>query len=73
MNHVEETYLTPGQVALMLHVSPKTISRWASEGRIKCKITLGGHRRFRPKDIEEIADRMTGTPQGRNAVRARLR
>ena len=61
MNDSEETaYLTPGEVARLLHVSPKTISRWASTGLLPCLITLGGHRRFRRNDVDEAARRMTG-------------
>ena len=51
-------YLTPGQAATMLHVSPKTLNRWAHEGRVPCIVTLGGHRRFRRDQIEAIAERM---------------
>ncbi len=53
-------YLTPGELARILHVSPKTISRWASEGRIPCIVTLGGHRRFRLADAKAAAARMEG-------------
>ncbi len=51
-------YLTPGQAASMLHVSPKTVNRWAHEGRIPYIVTLGGHRRFRSDDIDAIVARM---------------
>ncbi len=51
-------YLTPGQAASLLHVSPKTLNRWAHEGRVPCIVTLGGHRRFRRDQIEAIAGRM---------------
>jgi len=50
----ETTYMTPGEVARLLHVSPKTVNRWAHEGRIPCIVTLGGHRRF-PRDAVEAA------------------
>lgn len=61
MNDVDDSeYLTPGKVAAVLHVSPKTISRWAAQGLIPCLVTLGGHRRFRREDVEEIARRMSG-------------
>ena len=61
MNGVEDSeYLTAGEVARELHVSPKTISRWAAQGLIPCLVTLGGHRRFRREDVEEIARRMSG-------------
>ncbi len=51
-------YLTPGQAANLLHVSPKTLNRWAREGLVPCIVTLGGHRRFRRDEIEEIAESM---------------
>jgi excisionase family DNA binding protein len=44
----EGTDLSLGQAARVLGVSPKTLSRWADEGRISCAVTLGGRRRFRP-------------------------
>ena len=55
-------YLTPGQVARMLHVSPKTVNRWANEGRIPCLVTLGGHRRFNREEIERVAEQMASGP-----------
>lgn len=51
-------YLTPGQVARLLGVSPKTVYRWATSGRIPCVVTLGGHRRFRVDDIAAVAATM---------------
>ena len=61
----EGTYLTPGQVARMLGVSPKTVYRWATAGRIPCVVTLGGHRRFRRDDIAAVASSM-GMDAGRD-------
>jgi len=55
-------YLTPGQVARMLHVSPKTVNRWANEGRIPCLVTLGGHRRFQREEIERVVEQMASGP-----------
>lgn len=60
MKAVEDRdFLTPGQVAELLHVSPKTVSRWASQGLLPCLVTLGGHRRFRRRDIERIERQMS--------------
>jgi excisionase family DNA binding protein len=52
-------YLTAGEVARLLHVSPKTVSRWAAGDLIPCIVTLGGHRRFHRDDVEEVRRRMT--------------
>lgn len=57
-------YLTPGEVARMLHVSPKTVNRWAHEGRIACIVTLGGHRRFQRDEVERIASQMASGSAG---------
>ena len=49
-------YLTNSGVAALLHVSPKTVTRWAKEGKLPFQRTLGGHRRFDPKVIEELVE-----------------
>ena len=54
-----EEFLTPGQVARILHVSPQTVNRWANEGRLPCTLTLGGHRRFRRADIDAAIRRVS--------------
>jgi predicted site-specific integrase-resolvase len=36
------------------------VSRWAREGRLHCQMTLGGHRRFESRDIEQLRSRMRG-------------
>jgi excisionase family DNA binding protein len=46
------------EVAERLHVSPKTVVRWANAGLVPCLATLGGHRRFRREDVDAIALRM---------------
>ena len=59
----DREYMKPSEVARVLHVSPKTINRWANEGRIGCIVTLGGHRRFRRDEITAVADRIFGPPR----------
>ena len=49
-----ERYLRTSEVALKLQVSPKTVSRWAKEGRLPYLATLGGHRRFPATAIEQL-------------------
>ena len=43
--------LTPGEVALMFGVDPKTVTRWATGGRLGSIRTPGGHRRFRASEV----------------------
>jgi excisionase family DNA binding protein len=40
------SYLRTAEVADLLSVSPKTVSRWAKEGKLRFMQTLGGHRRY---------------------------
>ena len=56
----ERPYLTPGQVAVLLHVSPKTVNRWADMGLIPCVTTLGGHRRFHRDSVQAVVEEMFG-------------
>lgn len=46
-----ERLLTPGEVAQMFRVDPKTVTRWASSGKIGSIKTPGGHRRFRESEV----------------------
>jgi excisionase family DNA binding protein len=50
------SYLHTGEVADILHVSPKTVSRWAKEGKLPFLKTLGGHRRYPEAEIRELAE-----------------
>jgi excisionase family DNA binding protein len=63
----ERGYLRAAEAAALLRVSPKTISRWAREGKLGHVVTLGGHRRFRRADIEALADRLVVLDAGQDA------
>jgi excisionase family DNA binding protein len=58
-------YLRVRQVADILQVSPKTITRWAKEGKLPCLRTLGGHFRYPEKEIRALAKslRQEAAPQ----------
>lgn len=43
--------LTPGEVARLFGVDPKTVSRWADAGKLDALRTLGGHRRYRQEQV----------------------
>lgn len=47
--------LTPAEVARFFHVHPKTVGRWADQGKLSVTYTLGGHRRFLRTEVEELA------------------
>jgi excisionase family DNA binding protein len=49
-----ERLLTPGEVATLFRVDPKTVTRWAAAGRISSIRTPGGHRRFRESEIRAL-------------------
>jgi excisionase family DNA binding protein len=49
-------YLHTAEVADVLHVSPKTVSRWAKEGKLPFLKTLGGHRRYPEAEIRDLAE-----------------
>ncbi len=48
---ISERLLTPGEVALLFKVDPKTVTRWADQGRIGSIRTPGGHRRFHESEV----------------------
>ncbi|MGZ4121279.1 MAG: helix-turn-helix domain-containing protein [Actinomycetota bacterium] len=54
-----ERYLRTSEVAMRLQVSPKTVARWAKEGRLPYLATLGGHRRFPAAAIEELVGNLS--------------
>jgi excisionase family DNA binding protein len=51
-------YIRTAQAAKMLRVSPKTVSRWAKQGKLPHVVTLGGHRRFPAEAIERLAHKL---------------
>ena len=48
--------LTPGEVATLFRVDPKTVTRWAAAGRISSIRTPGGHRRFRESEVRALLE-----------------
>lgn len=54
MDEIEDELLTPGEVAKMFRVDPKTVTRWAKAGRLSSIRTLGGHRRYRAAEVRRL-------------------
>ena len=46
--------LTPGEVAKIFRVDPKTVTRWAKSGKLTSIRTLGGHRRYHATEIARL-------------------
>jgi excisionase family DNA binding protein len=55
-------YLHPAEVADLLHVSPKMVSRWAKEGKLPFLKTLGGHRRYPAAEIRQMVEELQVRP-----------
>ena len=51
--------LTPGEVATLFRVDPKTVTRWATAGRLGSIRTPGGHRRFRESEVRDLLNKLT--------------
>ncbi len=69
MESTSERLLTPGEVAALFRVDPKTVTRWAAAGRISSIRTPGGHRRFRESEVRTMLASSTSEatlPAGRD-------
>ncbi len=62
MNGRPGDYLTPYQVAAMIGVDSKTVTRWAKKGRLPYHRTLGGHHRFKRADVEQLRESLQNPP-----------
>jgi excisionase family DNA binding protein len=56
------SWLRAAEAAALLHVSPKTVARWAKDGRLPHRRTLGGHRRYDPQQLEALVRALTYRP-----------
>lgn len=43
--------MTPAEVATVFRVDPKTVTRWAKDGKLRSVRTLGGHRRYSTSEV----------------------
>ena len=56
----DDRLMTPGEVAAIFGVNPKTVTRWERAGKLRAIRTLGGHRRFLASEVRRL--RETGRP-----------
>jgi excisionase family DNA binding protein len=63
-------FLKAAQAAERLHISTKTLARWAKDGRIPSVRTPGGHRRYDPAAIAGLEERLStvGFPAPKESV-----
>lgn len=54
MSELSDPLLTPAEVATMFRVDPKTVTRWAEQGKLTSVRTLGGHRRYREAEVRAL-------------------
>ncbi len=63
----ENRLLTPSEVAALFRVDPKTVTRWAQQGKLHSIRTLGGHRRYSEAEIQAFLDDPQRVPLPRAA------
>lgn len=51
----DDDLLAPREAAHLLGVDTKTVGRWARDGLIASMRTVGGHRRYRRRDVQRLA------------------
>lgn len=49
-----DVLLTPGEVARLFKVDPKTVTRWAHSGKLASVTTPGGHKRFWKSEVRRF-------------------
>jgi excisionase family DNA binding protein len=59
-----ERLLTPGEVAALFRVDPKSVGRWAASGVLPFVRTPGGHRRHRKSVVDALLSEATGKAPG---------
>ena len=52
--------MTPGELAALIRVDPKTVTTWAAAGNLTVIRTAGGQRRYKPAEV-----RASSRPQPR--------
>ena len=60
--------MTPAEVAALFRVDPKTVTRWADAGKLTAVRTLGGHRRYRQDEVQNLLVASSLAPAGVGAI-----
>lgn len=54
----QKKFFTTHEAAEKLMVTPTTVILWINDGKIKCRKTLGGHRRIPISEIDRVLKEM---------------
>jgi excisionase family DNA binding protein len=68
MTREVERWISSSEVAKLLAVHDKTVTRWANQGKLPCMMTLGGHHRYPEAEIRALAAQLTSRPEGNPRV-----
>ena len=63
-----QVLMTPAEVAALFRVDPKTVTRWADAGKLTAVRTLGGHRRYRQDEVQNLLVASSLAPAGANKL-----
>ena len=70
MTQLNDRLMTPAEVAEYWAVDPKTVTRWAKDGRLTvARVTPGGHRRFWESDVKAAGQRQGSRAQANGGTR----
>lgn len=61
----QDRLMTPGEVAELFRVGPKTVTRWAAIGKLGSVLTPGGHHRFRESEVRQLLRTIPQPRRGR--------
>jgi excisionase family DNA binding protein len=64
-------WLSIGQAARILRITPDTVRAWEQQGRLRAVRTEGDHRRFDEEDVRRLAQTLSGTARPRDRGMAR--
>ena len=64
----QEVLLTAAEVAKLFRVGPKTINRWASQGRLTIIKTVGRHYRYKESEVKLLLESFTTKAQPKERV-----
>jgi excisionase family DNA binding protein len=67
--HLDEPFLSTGEVAMVLRTTPRTVRNWADAGKIEAVRSLGGRRLFPLSAVQAALDSMVmASPDPRAAA-----